>query len=743
MTTRTGRRSVVRGGVGESVPRPDGVPKVTGTFDYVSDLYADDMLWAATRRAKVPRARLVRVDLTGALAAVGVRDAIAQADVPGTPYQGQIVSDQPVFAEGEIRHWGEAIAVVAADDPETARRAAAAVEVQLEDLEPLIDLEEALEAGEVFRAVRVRRGDPDVRGAVVIEGTYETAMQDQAPLGTEAGLAVPDGQGGVDIWGPTQWTHVDHRQIVACLGVADEDVRIHPTGIGGAFGAREDLCVQTHLALLALRTGRPVKMVYDRTESFAGHVKRHSARMWYRHEADHEGTLVRVDARLLLDGGAYHMTSDAVIANAAYFAAGAYRCENTSVDAHVLRTNHPPAGAMRGFGANQVCFAVEAQMDLLAVELGIDPMELRLRNALGRGDRVATTGQTIDYPLPTAEVIRSVLSVPMPDEESGDDALSLPGGTGLTTRRDHVTRGVGYAVGIKNLQFSEAFDDYADAEVELSSAGVVVRTAAIEVGQGMVTVLAQIARSVLGIEDVEVEFAHTGAIGSAGSTSASRQTQMSGGAVFAAATALRSRLIEIGGGDDLDAEGVWRTGELVTPIEDLTRAGPVTENVRFRHPETEHPDEDGQGNPHVDFCVAAHRAVVDVDAQLGLVRVVRIDSAQDVGRALNPQSVLGQVEGGIAQGLGLAVMEEVVLEGGVVRNPNFTDYLIPTMLDMGAVESVLVEEPSPWGPFGAKGFAELPTIAATPAIVAAIRAATGRALTRAPVRPEDIVGDTS
>jgi CO/xanthine dehydrogenase Mo-binding subunit len=256
----------------------------------------------------------------------------------------------------------------------------------------------------------------------------------------------------------------------------------------------------------------------------------------------------------------------------------------------------------------------------------------------------------------------------------------------------------------------------------------------------MVTVLAQIARSVLGIEEVDVVFAHTGEIGSAGSTSASRQTQMSGGAVFAAATALRRRLLETGGGDDLDAEGVWREGELVATIEDLTGDGPVTENVRFRHPETEHPDEEGQGNPHVDFCVAAHRAVVDVDAELGLIRIVRIDSAQDVGKALNPQSVLGQVEGGIAQGLGLAVMEEVILEDGIVRNPNFTDYLIPTILDVGAVESVLVEEPSPWGPFGAKGFAELPTIAATPAVVAAIRDATGRALTRVPVRPEDIVG---
>lgn len=740
MTTSVGERRKVKGGVGEPVLRPDGIPKVTGAFEYVNDLHVDGMLWAVTRRAHAAHARIVRVDTAAARTMPGVVDIITVDDVPGHRYQGQIVTDQPVLAEAEIRHWGEAVAVVAAETREQARRAAEAIDLELEDLPAVTDLETALEQGAIFRAITVRHGDQDRHGEVVVEGRYEVGIQDQAPLGTEAGLAVPDGAGGVDVWGPTQWTHVDRRQLAACLGLDESAVRVHSVGLGGAFGAREDLSVQTHLAMLALRTGRPVKTAFDRTESFAAHVKRHGAVMEYRHEADADGTLVRVDARLLLDSGAYHMTSDAVIANSAYFAVGPYRCETTSVDAWALRTNHPPAGAMRGFGANQPCFAAEAQMDRLAAALGMDPVELRLRNALGRGDTLPTTGQLIEYPLPTAEVIRSVAAIPLPDPEDRSDVRLLPGGTGRTTGRGHVRRGVGYAVGIKNLEFSEGFDDFAEAEVELTSAGAVIHTAAIEVGQGLVTALTQIARSALGIESVTVDFDHTGRIGSAGSTSASRQTQMSGGAVLQAAQAVRAAVLDRHDADDLTDEGVWRNGELVASLAAVVGDGPVAERVRFRHPGTDAPDEFGQGKLHVDFCVAAHRAIVDVDPELGLVRVVRIDTAQDVGRALNPLSVLGQIEGGIAQGMGLAIMEELVVDGGVVRNPTFTDYLLPTALDMPDVEAVLVEEPSPWGPFGAKGFAELPTVSSTPAVVAALRAATGTALNRVPVRPQDIVG---
>jgi xanthine dehydrogenase D subunit len=735
------RRSTVTGGVGASVLRPDGIPKATGTFEFLGDQHAADMLWGATRRAEVAHGRLVRVDVTPALALPGVHAVLTLDDVPGHRYQGQKVRDEPVLAEQEIRRYGEAIAIVAADDPETARRAAQAIVVELEELEPLTDLEEALARGEVFRHVRVRRGDPDARGEVVVEDSYTIATQDPAALGTEAGLAIPDGHGGLDLWGPTQWTHVDLPQLAACLALEPEQIRVHPARLGGAFGSREDLSMQTHLGMLALRTGRPVKMVYDRTESFVGHVKRHAARMHYRHESDRDGRLVRVEARLLLDSGPYELTSAAVVANSTFFALGPYRCDRVEVDGYALRTNNPLAGAMRGFGANQPCFAAETQMDRLAAALGMDPLELRLINAIGPGDQLATTGQVIEYPLPVAEVIRSVAALPLPDEPAAGerDPRLLPGGTGRTTPAGAVVRGVGYAVGLKNLQFSEGFDDDAEARVELTSDGAVVHTAAIEVGQGMVTILAQIARSTLGLSRVAVVFDHTGQIGSAGSTSASRQTQMAGGAVLRAAQAVRAAALERAGGDDLDDDGVWRDGVLVATWDELLAAGPLDERVCFKHRPTDVPDVDGQGDLHVDFCVAAHRAVVDVDPELGLVRVVQIAIAQDVGRVLNPLQLHGQIEGGIAQGMGHAVMEEVLVERGIIRNASFTDYLLPTCLDAPEVEAVLVEEPSPWGPFGAKGMAELPTMSATPAVVAAIRAATGRPLRRAPVRPEDLV----
>jgi xanthine dehydrogenase D subunit len=730
----------IRGGIGESVKRPDGIPKLTGNFAFISDLYADGMLWGATRRSPYAHARITRLDIGPALAVPGVVTVITQDDVPGKATFGQIEQDQPVLCDGVSRYWGEPVAVVAAHDPETARKAAQAIIVEWEPLEPMVDAEAGAEDPDrVYRRIRIERGDLSATGSVVIEGVYETASQDQAPLGPEAGMAIPDGEGGIDVYATTQWVHVDHGQIIDCLDVAPEQVRCHPAGIGGAFGAREDISLHIHVALLARITGRPVKMVYDRSESFVGHVKRHASRMYFRHEADETGKLVKVKATVILDGGAYAHTSDAVVANAAFFVVGPYSCDNVEVDAVVVRTNNPPCGAMRGFGVVQVAFAHEGQMDLLAEKVGLSPLDIRRLNALEAGGRLATTGQLIEGSLPTRRVIDALDEIPIPEPVDSDDARLLPGGTGLTTPRSAVTRGVGYAVSVKNLAFSEAFDDFAEARAVLTPVGVEVHTAAIEVGQGLVTLCQQIARTILGIEHVAVIFDDTSQIGSAGSTSASRQTQMTGGAVHDAAVKLRSKILDAHGGDDLRDDGVYLAGERIATIDEVCAAGNVEQWVQFRHPPTEMPDDRGQGNPHAGFAVAAHRAVVDVDTELGLVRVVRVDTAQDVGKLLNPQAAYGQIEGGIMQGVGLAVMEELILDEGVLRNPTFTDYLLPTFLDAPAVEARFIEEPDHWGPFGAKGIGEPPTISSTPAVVAAIRAATGKELRRAPVRPEDIV----
>ncbi len=738
MTTSTA--SGVREGIGVSARRPDGEPKVTGNFAYASDLSSKGMLWAATARSPHAHARLKKVDIAPALAMAGVRSVLTQDDVPGNPLFGQEEQDQPVLCDGLARYWGEPFAVVAAEDEETARSAAAAIIAEWEPLEPLVDPEAAVEQGSVFRGMKIRRGDEAAEGSVVVEGFYETATQDQAPLGPEAGLAIPDGAGGLDLYATSQWIHVDHRQIVECLDMEPEQIRCHPAGIGGAFGSREDISLHIHVAMLSLATGRPVKMVYDRSESFVGHVKRHPSKMWYRHEADADGRLVKVTARMILDGGAYAHTSRPVLANAAFFTVGPYRCDNVVVDAHVVKTHNPPAGAMRGFGAVQACFGYEMQMDRLAEALSMDPLDLRRLNAAGPGDAMATSGQIIEGSLPTVAVIDAVEAIPLPEPLADDDPRLLPGGTGLTTPASSVVRGIGYAVGLKNLAFSEGFDDFAEARVVLTPAGVEVHTAAIEVGQGLITVCQQIARTVLGIDQVAVVWDDTSQIGSAGSTSASRQTQMTGGAVHAASVGLLDQILANHDGEELRSDGVYQAGARVATLEEVCANGPVEHFVRFRHPETFPPDENGQGDVHAGFVVSAHRAVVDVDPELGLVRVVQIDTAQDVGKALNPQAITGQLEGGTLQGVGLAVMEELVIDEGVILNPTFTDYLIPTFVDAPNVETRIIEEGDHWGPFGAKGIGESPTISSTPAVVSAIAAAIGRNLTKVPVHPSDIIG---
>ena len=737
MTTRV-RSRTVRDGVGESTSRTDGIPKVDGTYLYSGDLYMDRMLFGATLRSPHPKARLTKMDIGPAVAMTGVHAVLVGDDVPGLNAFGLESEDQPILATDLVEYWGQAVALVAADDPETARLAVEAIEIEYEVLAPLTDPKEADRRDSVFHRARCRRGPQDASGAVVVEGYYEVGMQDQAPLGTESGLAIPDGQGGVDLHIATQWTHVDRDQIVAGLGVDEDMVRVHHAGVGGAFGAREDVSLQIHLCLLALYTGRPVKMEYSRAESFVGHVHRHPAQLWMRHEADLDGTLRRIEARIILDGGAYRSTSDSVVGNAVYHAAGPYRCDSVAVEGVAVRTNNPPCGAMRGFGAVQACFGHEAQMDKLADALGMDRVELRIKNAVRRGDPLATSGQVIDTSAPVVEILERLRRMPLPDENRSDDPRLLPGGTGLTTSRPMVTRGVGYAVGLKNLCFSGGFDDYAEARVAITPFGVEVHTAAVEVGQGLGMACAQIARTVLGIEDVVVYYDDTSKIGSAGSTSASRQTQMTGGAVMEAARMARQIALERGGGEELDGEGVWKDGILVTPMEDLVGRENIEYHTRFHHQQTDAPDRNGQGDIHVDFAFAAHRAVVDVDQELGLFRVVQVDTVQDVGFMINPRSVVGQIEGGTMQGIGLATLEEIVVEDGVIKNPTFTDYLLPTFLDAPPIEIEVIEEPSSFGPFGAKGVGEPPTVSSTAAVVAAIRDATGLELNRTPVRPEHV-----
>jgi xanthine dehydrogenase D subunit len=751
------------GGIGESERRPDGVPKVTGEFEYSSDLWIDGMLWGTTLRSPHPSANVWSIDTSAAEAMPGVYAVLTHGDVPGRKVYGMEIPDQPILAWEKIRYQGEPIALVAADHPETARRALDKIGVDYDVLEPLADSVRAIQedapklhpSGNVLRHVRVRHGDPEAveaQAEVVVSGEYEIGMQDQAFLGPESGLAVPDGEGGIDLYIATQWLHVDQDQLAESLDLPREKVRLTLSGVGGAFGGREDLSMQIHACMLALETGRPVKMVYDREESFYGHVHRHPCKMRYEHGATRGGKLVYVKARLVFDGGAYASSSTAVCGNGARFACGPYDVPNALVDSYVVYTNNPPCGAMRGFGAVQACFAHETQMDKLAAEVGMDPVELRIKNAMKTGS-LMPTGQMVEGPTPVAELLERVRAMPMPEEagESARDLRELPGGVSNTTHGEDVRRGVGYGVGFKNVGFAEGFDDYATARVRVSMIDggplVEVHTAAAEVGQGLVTIQAQIARTELGVEKVSVLPADTH-VGSAGSSSASRQTYMTGGAVKMACEAVRERLFERVGeeyGESSDrlsiiSGNVVSDGQVIVSLAELLGDEDIEETVVHRHVETFPLDENGQGDADVQFAFSAHRAVVDVDTELGLVRVVELATAQDVGKAMNPQAVEGQIEGGTAQGLGLALLEEIQVRDGKILNASFTDYLLPTILDMPPVKMDVLELSDPGAPYGLRGIGEPPNISTPPAIVAALRVATGRELPRMPVRPEQIVG---
>ena len=785
--TPTNLTQKTKGGIGESTLRPDGTLKVTGEFAYSSDMWHEDMLWGQILRSTVAHAEIVSIDTSEALAQAGVYAVLTYEDLPTeVKNYGLEIQDTPVLANGVVRHHGEPVAIVAADHPETARRAAAKIKVEYKELPVVTDEASATAPGapllhpgrddhhaghvphpNIVHRQPIVRGDADEaakRADVIVSGEYTFGMQDQAFLGPESGLAVPAEDGGVDLYVATQWLHSDLRQIAPVLGLPEDKIRMTLSGVGGAFGGREDLSMQIHACLLALRTGKPVKIVYNRFESFFGHVHRHPAKLWYEHGATRDGRITHMKCRIVLDGGAYASASPAVVGNASSLSVGPYVIDDVDIEAIALYTNNPPCGAMRGFGAVQACFAYEAQMDKLAKALGMDPVELRQLNAMEQGT-LLPTGQPVDSPAPVAELLRRVKARPLPPERQwesteGPDVRALPGGLSNTTHGEGVVRGVGYAVGIKNVGFSEGFDDYSTAKVRMEviagEAVATVHTAMAEVGQGGVTVHAQIARTELGVSQVTISPADT-QVGSAGSTAASRQTYVTGGAVKNSCELVREKVLEIGRCKFGTYHPAWATaellleggkvvtdgGEVLADLVEVLEGEAVEIEAEWRHRPTEAFDlRTGQGNGHVQYSFAAHRAVVEVDTELGLVKVIELSCAQDVGKALNPLSVIGQIQGGTIQGLGVAVMEEIIVDPKTakVRNPSFTDYLIPTILDTPTIPVDVLELADENAPYGLRGVGEAPTLSSTPAVLAAIRNATGLELDRTPVRPEHLTG---
>ncbi|MEU7105578.1 molybdopterin cofactor-binding domain-containing protein [Streptomyces sp. NPDC046215] len=742
-------------GLGVTLTPADAPAKTQGVYPYAADLWAEGLLWAAVLRSPHPHARIRSVDTTEAARMPGVHAVITHADVPGDAAHGRRIADRPVFASDIVRHHGEPIAAVAADHPDTARLAAAAIAVEYEVLEPVTDPEQAFSAeplhpdGNLIRHIPLRFGDPEATGDVVVEGLYRIGRQDPAPIGAEAGLAVPRPDGGVEIYTASTDPHADRDLAAACFGLEPERVKVVVTGVPGAMGDREDPGMQLPLGLLALRTGHPVKLAATREESFLSHPHRHPTLLRYRHHADAEGKLVKVEAQILLDAGAYADSSSEALAAAVSFACGPYVVPHAFIEGWAVRTNNPPSGHVRGEGAMQVCAAYEGQMDKLAARLGLDPAELRLRNVMATGD-LLPTGQTVTCPAPVAELLRSVRDFPLPPLPMSDpeEQWLLPGGLDGAGEPGAVRRGVGYGLGMVHMLGAEGADEVSTATVKVTGPVATVICAAVETGQGFATLARQIVQEILGLEEVYVAPVDTDQPPS-GPGAHSRHTWVSGGAVERAARMVRTQLLQplahqFGMSTELltiaDGKITSYDGVLSTTVAEALAGKELWATAQCRPHPTEPLDETGQGDAFVGLAFCAVRAVVDVDVELGSVRVVEMAVAQDVGRVLNPGQARTRIEAGITQGVGAALSENLRTSAGLVRRPDLTGYALPTSLDTPDIRIVkLVEERDVVAPFGAKAISAVPVVTSPAAVAAAVRAATGRPCNRLPIRPQAAV----
>jgi CO/xanthine dehydrogenase Mo-binding subunit len=724
--------------VGQSVPRIDAKGKVTGRTEYSGDLVMEGMLHMKIVFAGRPHARVLSIETSAAKAVQGVTAIFTARDVPINEY-GLQINDQPVLCgpgsaiagADVVRFVGDQVAVIVAETEAIAAKAAKLIKVEYEDLPVLTDPEEAMKTGatsihpeispsNICVHDKIRKGDVEAGFAqadVIIEAEYRVPAQEHAYLQPEAGLAYIDENGLVTVKAAGQWTHADQKQIAHSLGLPVEKIRVQYPAIGGAFGGREDMSVQIVLALAALKLNRPVKIVWSRKESLIGHAKRHPMIIRAKWGATREGKLTAAETTFIADGGAYMYTTNKVLGNATITQTGPYAIPNVKSDVYGVYTNNLPSAAFRGFGAPQAQFMAEMQMSKLAEKLSLDPVEFRLRNALRPGDTLDVQSAP-PGPVTAIEVIEAAARHAGWQKLSGQWQFVSPL---QKTVQSPLARGIGLAAGFKNIGFSFGYKENCWARVEIFGNGnierVVVYNAAAEVGQGNHTILAQMAAEAIGVsyDRVEMITMDTLNMGNAGSASASRLTFMSGNAVKGAAQQALKK---------------WEAEERPAIVE-YTYLAPET---------TPFDKETGKCLPNFAYAYVAQVAEVEVDTDTGQLHILKIISADDVGQAINPAQVEGQIEGGIVQAQGYVMMENFITKGGYVLTDQLSTYLIPTVLDIpDVVESVVVEIPDERGPWGAKGLGELPYLPLAPAIMAAIHNATGVWFDEFPLTPERLL----
>jgi selenium-dependent xanthine dehydrogenase len=746
--------------IGTSVIRPDAVDKVTGNAIYTDDLQFEGMLFARVKRAGVPHAFLRSLDISKARDLPGVVAVLTAGDIPGQHNHGLVIPDWPTMVGmGErIRYEGDAIAILAAETQQIADAAVALIEMKVEPLPIISDPVQALHEdvpslhlnGNLLKHIKVRKGDVEkgfAEADFILEHIFHTPIMDHLFMEPECSVAVPTPDGRMLIHVGSQIPYSDRQQVADALGWLEERVHIAGTLMGGGFGGKEDITGQIHAALLANATDRPVKLLFDRRESMLVHPKRHATQICVKIGARKNGRLTAVQTELYGDTGAYASLGEKVMTRATTHSAGPYDIPHTRADCYAMYTNNPPAGAFRGFGVTQSAFAIETMMDMVAKELEQDPISLRHINALQVGS-LTNTGQLLHESVGLIECIDSVQA--MLAKLAGPDPFKP---VRVDTEAGPRITAWGFAVAFKNTGLGGGAPDKSGADVQLYPDGTLeVRSSAAELGQGLVTVLRMIVAEEFGVapQKVRVLVMDTDLTPDGGPTTASRQTFVTGNAARYAAIALRQAVIgflsehyeQLPENVRFTETGI-QVGEAELGFGEVasqmiaTGQKPVA-SYEYSAPETR-PLGQG-GDMHFAFSFAAQAAQVEVDPASGNVRVLKVISANDVGRAINPLGLKGQVEGGIIMGLGHALMEEFVVQEGHIVTDRLSRYPVPGIKDTPEIISIIVEAPTAEGPYGAKGVGEIVSIPTPPAITNAIYNAIGLRVDRLPVRKAEILG---